>query len=375
MNKQEKKVKKSNSCYDLSPEGLFEMIISKNKVGIEGYNCPKIYFDYQANRWIKKRGQILDSHRAAWPPDNWKLNEETNTKEPPKKLNYIDEQIRWANSFRDPKKSQEVMDALEAKGKKIPEYSQIKSDFDKKVNILNLRQNLLNREAQLASIREKIKAIPEYKQKAIDEVKDKIEKYEYKTNPGKSNWSKNMRVMYYADSEFLGEQIPFWNNNKKEEDKNKGEFNPNKIRLMRRYPFWQIGPKKREDFNPKNVSEFIKARDDKIEEKANAILQKMGTNRKGYSIDPVESYHKVHNHGSLPYLFRKPYDYASKEQYKASSENRKVETPSPNTYWDDGKSKVKLRKNIDDEQAQKYIMTREKTYRRLYVSGMKKSVF
>ena len=90
---------------------------------------------------------------------------------------------------------------------------------------------------------------------------------------------------------------------------------------------------------------------------------------------PVESYHKVHKHGFLPHLIRKVYDYANTEQYKASLEKRNAETPAPNTYWDDGKSKIKLRKNIEDEQAQKYVMPREKTYKRLYVSGMRKSVY
>ena len=54
---------------------------------------------------------------------------------------------------------------------------------------------------------------------------------------------------------------------------------------------------------------------------------------------------------------------------------RKQETPSVHSYWDDGKSKIRLRKNIDDDQAKKYIMPREKTFKRLYVSGMRKSVF
>jgi len=101
----------------------------------------------------------------------------------------------------------------------------------------------------------------------------------------------------------------------------------------------------------------------------------MGVDKKGYMIQAVESYHKVDKHGKLLPLIRKPYDFASTDQYKSSLEQRTNETPAPNTYWDDGKSKIKLRKNIDDEQAQKYVMPREKTFKRLYVSGMRKSVF
>ena len=181
--------------------------------------------------------------------------------------------------------------------------------------------------------------------------------------------------MYNADNEYLGEQYPFYNPNSKEEDKKKAEFNPNKIRLMRKYPSWTIGPKKKEDNTNENASQYIKARDERLEEKANAVLEKMGVDKKKYRLEPVESYNKVAKHGFLPHLIRKVYDFANTEQYKASFEKRNPETPAPNTYWDDGKSKVKLRKNIEDEQAQKYVMPREKTYKKLYVSGMRKSVF
>ena len=112
-----------------------------------------------------------------------------------------------------------------------------------------------------------------------------------------------------------------------------------------------------------------------MEEKANSVLEKMGTDRKKYMINPVESYNKVMKHGSLPLLFRKSYDFKNTEQYKAAQEKKSSETPAPNTYWDDGKSRVKLRKNVDDSQAQKWIMSREKTFKRLHVSGMRKGVF
>ena len=77
----------------------------------------------------------------------------------------------------------------------------------------------------------------------------------------------------------------------------------------------------------------------------------------------------------LPHLIRKVYDFANTEQYKVSSKKRNSETPTPNTYWDDGKSKVKIRKNVEEEQAQKWVIPREKTYKKLYISGMRKSVY
>ena len=375
MFRQDKKIHRSKSSYDLTPEQIYDIVMGKDKGGIQGYICPKKYYDYHAVMWLKKREEILKKHKAVWPPEDWKTNKETNAKEPPKKFDFIDEQIKWANSFNDPKKSQEIKESLEAKGQKFTEPHPFKSDFDKKVNKINLGSAFKDRENQLIKIREQINAIPEYKQNAIEQVTEKIKNSEYKPSPGKSNWSKCARIMYNADNEYLGEQYPFYNPNSKEEDKKKAEFNPNKIRLMKKYPSWTIGPKKKEDNSNENASQYIKARDERLEEKANSVLEKMGVDRKGYIQDPVVSYHKVHKHGFLPHLIRKVYDFANTEQYKASYEQKHPETPAPNTYWDDGKSKIKLRKNIEDEQAQKYVMPREKSYKRLYVSGMRKSVF
>ena len=375
MNSQPKKLVKSSSATELTSGQIYDIALGKDKGGIQGYKCPRHYYDYHAVLWLRKREEILKKHKAVWPPENWKSNKETGNKEPPKKFDFIDERIKWANSFNDPKRSQEVKEALEAKGQKILEPNPFKSDFDKKVNKLNLLSAFKDREAQLKKIREQINTIPEYKQNAIEQVKEKIKSNEYKPHPGKSNWSKCTRMFYYGDSEFMGEQVPFWNPNSKEEDKKKAEFNPDKIKYMYKNPIWSIGPKKKDDNTAQDASNYIKARDERLEEKANAVLEKMGVDKKKYRLEPVESYNKVAKHGFLPHLIRKVYDFANTEQYKASLEKRNSETPAPNTYWDDGKSKVKIRKNVEDEQAQKWVMPREKTYKKLYVSGMRKSVY
>ena len=375
MSRPPRKLIKSSSATELTPEQIYDIVMGKDKGGIQGYKCPRRYYDYHQVMWLRKREEILKKHKAVWPPEDWKQNKETGNKEPPKKLNFIDEQIKWAKSFNDPKKSQEIKETLEAKGQKFEEPHPFKSDFDKKVNKLNLISAFKDREEQLKKIREQINAIPEFKQNAIEQVQEKIKSNEYKPRQGKSNWSKGERIMYNADSEYMGEQVPFYNPNTKEEDKKKAEFNPDKLKLMRRYPIWSIGPKKKDDTTGQDASQYIKARDERLEEKANAVLEKMGVDKKKYRIEAVESYHKVDRHGSLPHLIRKVYDFANTEQYKAALEHKSSETPAPNTYWDDGKSKVKIRKNVEDDQAQKWVMPREKTYKRLYVSGMRKSVF
>ena len=376
MNKSSKKLVKSSSAYDLTPEQIYDIVMGKDKGGIQGYKCPRHYYDYHQVMWLKKREEILKRHKAQWPPEDWKTNKETGSKEPPKKTNFIDDQINWAKSFNDPKRSQEVKEALEAKGQKIGDLQPFKSDFDKKVNKLNLLNAFKDREEQLKKIREQINAIPEYKQNAIEQVNEKIKSgSEYKPRQGKSNWSKATRIMYNADNEFMAEQIPFWNPNTKEEDKKKQEFRPERIKFMHRYPSWTIGPKKKDDNTAENASQYIKARDERLEEKANSVLEKLGVDKKKYMNQALESYHKVDKHGFLPHLIRKVYDFANTEQYKAALEKRSNETPAPNTYWDDGKSKVKIRKNVEDEQAQKWVMPREKTYKKIYISGMRKSVY
>ena len=222
MNKSSKKLVKSSSAYDLTPEQIYDIVMGKDKGGIQGYKCPRHYYDYHQVMWLKKREEILKRHKAQWPPEDWKTNKETGSKEPPKKTNFIDDQINWAKSFNDPKRSQEVKEALEAKGQKIGDLQPFKSDFDKKVNKLNLLNAFKDREEQLKKIREQINAIPEYKQNAIEQVNEKIKSgSEYKPRQGKSNWSKATRIMYNADNEFMAEQIPFWNPNTKEEDKKK----------------------------------------------------------------------------------------------------------------------------------------------------------
>ena len=204
MSENYKKITKSFSSDDLTPEKIYDIINDKNKGGIQGYLCPRKYYDYHQVMWLKKREQILKQHKAAWPPDDWKKNKETGNKEAPKKLNFIDERIMWAKSFNDPKKSQEIRDALEAKGKPIPEFNPFKSDFDKKPNKKNLLSSFKEQEEKLKKIREQINSIPEYKLNAIEQIKEKIKASSYKPRQGKSNWSKCERIMYSSEAEYLG---------------------------------------------------------------------------------------------------------------------------------------------------------------------------
>ena len=372
-----KNLKKSNSLAYLTPQQIYDIETKKLKGGIEGYHCPKKYFDYHEVLWLRKRENILKKHKAVWPPENWKSNPDTGKKIPPRKYNFIDERIRWANSFTDLKKSQELKDAFEAKGKTIGEFKPFKSDFEKKVNKKNLRVEFKNREEKLKKIRDQINLIPQYKQNAIEQVIEKMKNdvINHKPFTGKSNWGKSDRILYNSEYEYLGEQIPFWNNNSKEEDKKKSEFYPMRLKILHRSPSWSFGPAKKDDNTKEQASQYIKARDERLEEKANLVFEKMGIDKKKYQVNAVESYNKVIKHGMLPVLFRKPFNYKDTEQYKSAMENRSFESPAPNLYWDDGKSRVKLRKNVDEDQEKSWIMSRDKTYRNIYTYGLKKGIF
>ena len=372
-----KKMKKCNSFAYLTPQQIYDIENKKLKGGIEGYRCPKKYFDYHEVLWLRKRENILKKHKAVWPPEHWKSNPDTGKKIPPRNYNFIDERIRWANSFTDLKKSQELKEALEAKGKTIGEFKPYKSDFEKKVNKKNLRLEFKTREEKLKKIRDQINLIPQYKQNAIEQVLEKMKNNDIHHKPftGKSNWGKSERILYNSEYEYLGEQIPFWNNNSKEEDKKKSEFYPMKLKILRRSPSWSFGPAKKDDATKEQASQYIKARDERLEEKANSVFEKMGIDKKKYQVNSVESYNKVIKHGMLPILFRKPFNYKDTDQYKSAMENRSFESPAPNLYWDDGKSRVKLRKNVDEDQEKSWVMSRDRTYRSIYTYGLKKGIF
>ena len=361
----------------LTPEEMFDIISGSHKGGIIEYEVPKQYFDYKRAIWEKKREKILKSFKGHWPPLDWKEDKETGKKKPPIRKNFIDESIKLANSFYDKKKAEEIKNELESKNKIIKDI-EYKSDFDKKKNTRDLRKIFKERENEKKKIKEQINFIPEYKKNIIEEVKEKFriieeEREKNKNKKGKANFSKCDRITIVAEAEFIGEQIPFYNTvkNKNGEIDKKKLFYPNK--LYKKNPSWSFGKKNKLDKNEEN--QYIKTRNEKLEEKIKNIINKQKGDNKYLFCDVSNSYNLVNNRGKLPIIFRKKFKYEETEQYKASRDKYNYDTPAPNSYWDDGKSIVKLRKNIDEQQAKKYIMNRDKTFKRLYVSKSVKSVF
>ena len=361
----------------LTPEEMFDIISGSHKGGIIEYEVPKKYFDYKRAIWEKKREKILKSFKGHWPPLDWKEDKETGKKKPPIRKNFIDESIKLGNWLYDKNKAEEIKNELESKNKIIKDI-EYKSDFDKKKNTRDLRKIFKERENEKKKIKEQINLIPEYKKNIIEEVKEKFriieeEREKNKNKKGKANFSKCDRITIVAEDEFIGEQIPFYNTvkNKNGEIDKKKLFYPNK--LYKKNPSWSFGKKNKLDKNEEN--QYIKTRNEKLEEKIKNIINKQKGDNKYLFCDVSNSYNLVNNRGKLPIIFRKKFKYEETEQYKASRDKYNYDTPAPNSYWDDGKSIVKLRKNIDEQQAKKYIMNRDKTFKRLYVSKSVKSVF
>ena len=360
----------------ISPLEIYKIANHENDIGIFGYNPARRYFDYEETKWLKKRAEILKKHKPEWPPNDWPTDKESGQKKPPTRKNFIDEVIQWSKSYFDQKKADEIKENLASKGHAIPEPGTEKQKPKPKID---KRKQFIEHEKERADKRKQMAEIPEWRVNAIEQAKDKIKQMEEnKSNPKplKPNFDKCDRLTIVAEAEYVGEAIPFYNT--VDAEKNKGKeaplFFPDKKHILRRYPSWSIGPKNRKD--PKQVEEntYIKARDEMLQEKATKALEKNGIDPKKYMVNMLQSYDAVMGKGKLPLLFRKRFEYDKTDQYISAKQQHPMLCPGPGNYWDDGKAQFKKEKNEDGER-KRYVMTSDKTYKRLYVPCLRKSVF
>ena len=368
---------KSQSEATISPLEIYKIANHENDIGIFGYNPARKYFDYEETKWLKKRAEILKKHKPEWPPSDWSTDKESGQKKPPNRKNFIDEVIEWSKSYFDQKKADEIKENLASKGHAIPEPGTEKPKPKPKID---MRKQFIEHEKERAEKRKQMEEIPEWRLNAIEQAKDKIKQMEENKShpkPLKPNFDKCDRLTIVAEAEFVGEAVPFYNT--VDPDKNKGNvappFFPDKKPILRRYPSWSIGPKNRKD--PKQVEEntYIKARDEMLQEKATRALEKSGIDPKKYMINMLQSYDKVTGKGKLPLLFRKKFEYDKTEQYISAKQQHPKLSPGPGNYWDDGKAQFKKEKNEGDGEKKRYVMTSDKTYKRLYVPCLRKSIF
>ena len=372
--------------YKITPEEMWNCIKGSNQNwGIEGYEIAKKYYDVRQVKWEKERKRILDQHKRVWPPQNWpKSKEDENKLVPPKRINFIDEQIAWANSFNDPQKSEELKESLESRGTfKYPDPKQFP----------NLRDKFLKEEKEKKEKLEQIPKVQPWKENAIEDAKTKAEEDKKKI---KTQWQKDLekhpkekpwwpradRVTVTSEAEYMGENVPFYYNNSKDDEedkKNKKLFFPKKDFCLRRAPAWAFQGK-----NPTKLpTDNMVSRDEAYNEKIENLKSSKNITDKDLQIDVIGSHEKIRRRGRHYFEYKKPYDYANTEQYKLNKEQFPSFSPDPTHYW-----KVK-NKEFDKNERPKdvqedtelygkpskiYYMNHKRTDFRQY-KPMRKSVF
>ena len=347
--------------YKITPEEMWNCIKgSSQNWGIEGYQITKKYYDYRQVKWLQEREKILKAHKKEWPPQNWPKDKESDKPVPPKKETFIDNQIKWANSFNDPKKSEEIKESLQSRG--------TFKEREKK-SFPNLRDKFLKEEKEKKEKFEQLPKIQPWKENAIEDAKRKIEedKGKVKTQLQKNLerypkekpwWPRADRVTITSEAEYMGECVPFYYNNSKDEGdekgKNKNLFFPKKEKLMPRAPIWSFQGK-----NPTKLpTDNMKARDDMINE-------------------------KIRKRGRHYFEYKKPYDYANTEQYKSNKEQHPSFSPGPTHYWKLKKSEVDINirpkevaeaTEVNGKPSKIYYMNHQRTDFRQF-KPLRKSVF
>lgn len=103
--------------------------------GIDGYESPKIYFDFKKQKLDREKYQL---NQAVWakkqhyPKPKEYLDKDGN-KIIPQKKNFIDEHIQWANSNFSKPKFDAYVEMLKEKGKSLEEIEGIKKLAEEKV--------------------------------------------------------------------------------------------------------------------------------------------------------------------------------------------------------------------------------------------------
>ena len=373
-------IPKDGYVYKITPEEMWTATKGDTKSwGIEGYEVPKKHFDYNQVKWYQKREEILKKHKRIWPPDDWPKDKETEKPVPPLRKNYIDDVIKLAKSFNDPVKSEEIKSSLESRGTfKMPEP---KKPINMRDKFLNWEKEKKEKKEALPKIQEwKVNAIEEA-QRHIDEQKEKerpiLEIYKEKYTKEKPQWPRCDRVTIVADSEYCGEQVPYWNTFAKEGEEvdKKKLFYPKKDLTWKRAPSWPI---KKKVEPPKDQ---IEARNALLTEKIDNLKSAKGLTDKDLQIDIDRSHKLIEKRGKYPLTFHKDFDYRNTEQYKLREEQHPDYSPGPQHYWKNKGMDVNERpKELTEEKEEHgknikvYYMNRKRTDFRVY-KPMRSSVY
>lgn len=368
--------------FKITPEEMWTAVRGETQNwGIEGYEVPRLHYDYQQVKWHQKREEILKAHKREWPPKDWPKEKDSEKRVPPIRVNYIDEVVKLAKSFNDPVKSEEIKSNLEAKGHPIDKPKEAKPQ-------INVRQKFLDYEKEQKEKKATLPQIPEWKTEGIQSVQTKMEEDEKAKKPyeqkvkekytkEKPLWPRCDRITILADAEFVGEQIPFYNTFKKEGDdpKSKKIFFPSKEFTWKKNPIWSI--KKPSEL----PNEQMKARDGILGEKFEALKDKRNLKDDELMVDVYRSIRLTDARGCYPMKIFPPFNYQT-DQYKLAREGKPEFSPGPDKYWTTLPYNGKRTQKQEDEQEKEglsqekkiYYCRRGKTDKRVY-KPMRSSVF
>ena len=367
--------------YALTPEQIYQINFNQLDYGIEGYATPHSYFDYNQVMWIKKRTQILKRNRHIWPPNDWPRDKnDEKIKIKPKRLTYIDEVRKWCQSYYDPKRAQEI---IEERNLDLKDY-----EPPKKIDKIR-RKNFLANEKKKEEWRKSRPPYPEYKSDAIETAQENKKKHEeemkkdpiikirqrYKIRPQTSRCDK---ISVLSEAIHVGEQVPFYNTYVPEgESLNKKKlFFPKRDFTWKRYPSWKY---------PKPIGgneEHKNEVEENLKEKIEEYMTEHDLKKQDLWIHVREGYHKITHHGEILLKIAPEFKYMDVEQYKVSRENNPKVYIGPQQYWKVPKENFRKRSNkrsvstlTDDKGNKIYYMDRKKTDKRVYTSGLRKSVY
>jgi hypothetical protein len=223
----------------LSVEEMWSLVKGGDNWGIEGYEVPRKYFDYNNAKWKKEVQEMVKKPRAEWPPKNWPKDKETDKPYPPKRPNYLDQVYKWANSFHDPKRAEEVKQLLEEKGHPLDKPKEPPKKDEK-------RKKFLEYEEEKRKKKEEKKEIPYWKEEAVTAIIDKTKEDEKNKITGVAkirekygrfgSLPKCDRITVVSDAEHLGEKNPFYNTAVKPEEDDQEEGKNKKKQKKLFYP-------------------------------------------------------------------------------------------------------------------------------------------
>ena len=191
----------------LTMEDMWKLSLNRDDMGIEGYECPKLC---KIPKPISK--QFL------------KKEDEDGNKIIPKRPNFLDDLYKWANSYYDPKKAEELIEELKGRGKdifakpEVPkpvkiEYADRKFFTDHLIRQEKKKYEYIqddHKQEVIENIVEKTKIFEKEKKSYMERMKE-IYFYNSEKNTNKGSLPQATRITVVSDAEHVGEKYPFYN--------------------------------------------------------------------------------------------------------------------------------------------------------------------